>query len=194
VATCPCAGTVTREEYAGIVALVVAGLTDDPSVLLAPLAARMAALAEAERYEEAADMRDRAAALARALARQRQIDALRRAGRLEIEVAGEPGGPLDASRRLVLTAGRLPRRGATGTPGQLVLATPDPEDDAASDPEQPLPRHLVDELSCVASWLEAEARRVRLVHCEGRWAMPVPRLPRFEPVRGRPAAATAQGA
>src|SRR5206468_11747670 len=101
----PCAGTVSRDEYARIVDQVVVGLTRDPSVLLEPLRARMAALAEAERYEEAADMRDRAGALARALSRQRQLDALRRAGRLEIEVAGEPGGPGDGARRLVLTAG-----------------------------------------------------------------------------------------
>ncbi|HEX3623373.1 MAG TPA: DEDD exonuclease domain-containing protein [Acidimicrobiales bacterium] len=183
VSSCPCAGTVSPQEYAAIVDRVVAGLTEDPAILLDPLAARMEGLAEAERYEEAADMRDRAAALARALARQRQLDALRRAGRLEIEVAGEPGGPADARRRLVLTAGRLPSGAAPrgGTDAQLPL--PDGGGEDAADPDQPLPRHLVDELVCVASWLDAEARRVRLVHCEGPWAVPVGRLPRFEPVR-----------
>lgn len=171
VSSCPCAGTIDAVGYARIVDRVVAGLTGDPSVLLEPLRARMATLAGAERYEEAADVRDRAAALARALARQRQLDGLRRAGRVEIEVA-------DPARRVVLTGGRL----AAG-PGQLAL-----DDDAVlagpgADPQAPLPRHLVDELSCVASWLEAEARRVRLVHCEAPWAVPLPRLPRFEPVR-----------
>ena len=173
VASCPCAGTIDAAGYARLVDRVVAGLTGDPSILLEPLRARMAALAAAERYEEAADVRDRAAALARALARQRQLDGLRRAGRVEIEVA-------DPARRVVLSGGRL----AAG-PGQLALD--DDADLAASgaDPHGPLPRHLVDELSCVASWLEAEARRVRLVHCEAPWAVPLPRLPRFEPVRAK---------
>ncbi len=126
-------------------------------------------------------MRDRAAALARALTRQRQLDALRRAGRMEIEVLAEPGagGGGPGSRRLVLRGGRL-----AGDVGQLSLLD---GDDDAHDPgaDQPCPRDLVDELSCVASWLEAEARTVRVLHCEGPWSFPVPRLPRFEPVKSR---------
>ena len=98
-------------------------------------------------------------------------------------MAGEPGGPGDGARRLVLTAGRLPRGQAKD--GQLSLATEVDAEPSADDPDQPLPRHLVDELTCVASWLETEARRVRLVHCEGPWAVPVARLPRFEPARAR---------
>jgi hypothetical protein len=135
----------------------------------------MATLAAAERYEEAADMRDRAAALSRALTRQRQFDALRRAGRVEIEVAGDAGA---RPRRLVLRAGRL----VTEAGGQLSLVDVDPDGDDPG-PELPLPRHLVDELTCVVSWLEAEARSVRLLHCEEPWSMPVSRLPRFEPAK-----------
>ena len=139
----------------------------------------MAELAAADRYEEAADVRDRAAALARALTRQRQLDALRRSGRMELEVlAGPgPGGGPSGPRRLVLRGGRL-----AGDVGQLSLLDDDEEDPGA---DQPLPRNLVDELSCVASWLEAEARTVRVLHCEGPWSFPVPRLPRFEPVKTR---------
>lgn len=171
VATCPCAGTVSKAEYAAIVGRLVQGLTGDPSILLDPLRVRMADLASAERYEEAADVRDRAAALARALSRQRQLEALRRAGRMEIEVRAEA-----SPRRLVLSGGRL-----VGNPGQLTLAGEPGDEDLG--PDGPLPRHLVDEMSCVASWLDAEAKSVRLLHCEGPWSVPVPRLPRFEPVR-----------
>ena len=46
---------------------------------------------------------------------------------------------------------------------------------------EPLPRALADELSCVASWLDREAARVRVVHCEGGLASPFPPLPSFEP-------------
>ncbi len=175
VATCPCAGTVSQSAYGDIVDRLVSGLTGEPAILLDPLRARMTALAAADRYEEAADMRDRAAALARALTRGRQLDSLRRAGRMEIEVLGEPGV---RSRRVVLTNGRL-----AGDDGQLTLLDAAGEPDA--DPNDPLPRHLVDELSCVASWLEAESRSVRVVHCEGGWSVPIPRLPRFEPAKSR---------
>ncbi len=57
--------------------MVVEGLTVRPAALLDPLGARIAALAGARRYEEAALVRDRAAALAGALRRQRRLDALR---------------------------------------------------------------------------------------------------------------------
>ena len=180
VAACPCAGAVSQADYGRIVDRLVRGLTGDPSILLEPLRGRMAALAGADRYEEAADMRDRAAALARALTRQRQLDALRRAGRMEIEVRAEAGATsASATRRVVLTGGRL-----AGDVGQLSLLDGDPERDDP-DPGRPLPRHLVDELSCVASWLEAESRSVRVLHCEGPWSFPLPRLPRFEPVKAQ---------
>src|SRR4051812_3928504 len=80
VATCPCAGTISEADYRRIVDRVVVGLTRDPAVLLEPLIDKMRALAGAARYEEAASVRDRAAALSRALARQRRLDGLRRAG------------------------------------------------------------------------------------------------------------------
>jgi DNA polymerase-3 subunit epsilon len=178
VAVCPCAGGIPREAYAAIVDRLVRGLTGDPSILLEPLRARIASLAAAERYEEAADMRDRAAALSRALTRQRQFDALRRAGRVEIEVAAEAGAGV---RRLVFAGGRLVTEAGGG---QLSLVDVDPDGEDPG-PDRPLPRHLVDELSCVVSWLEAEARSVRLLHCEEPWSVPVQRLPRFEPVKVR---------
>ncbi|MDQ4098490.1 MAG: DEDD exonuclease domain-containing protein, partial [Actinomycetota bacterium] len=169
VATCPCAGHITEDDYRELVDRVVLGLTADPNVLLGPLEARMRTLAAAERFEEAAATRDRAAALAKALHRQRQLDSLRRAGRLELDVAGS------APRRLVFRGGILgPQAGV---------------DAGAADPGPltPVPRHLADELACVASWLETEAAssRVRLVRCEGELAWPSSPLPRYEPRRAR---------
>jgi DNA polymerase-3 subunit epsilon len=158
VATCPCAGTIGEAGYAELVGRVVRGLTSDPDELLEPLAARMRALSAAHRFEEAAAMRDRAAALARALARQRRLDGLRAAGRLTVEV--------DGATSAVIDRGRL----VTGT----LLEPP--------APDGPLPKHLADELSAIATWLEQRAGRVRLVDCEGTLAWPLPRLRSFEPV------------
>jgi len=161
VATCPCAGTIGEEAYARIVDTVVRGLTTEPALLLDPLNARMRAMAQAERFEEAAATRDRAAALAGALQRQRRLDALRRAGRVVVEVPGEGQSVLDGGRLVGVWEG-------AGT----LTAVPQ---------EGPLPTKLVDELACVARWLETRTARIRLVACEGELSWPLPRLPRFEP-------------
>ena len=79
---------------------VVRGLTVEPGLLLEPLGARMAALASAGRFEEAADIRDCAAALARALHRQRRLEGLRRAGRIELLAPDGQGAVLDGGRLL----------------------------------------------------------------------------------------------
>ncbi|MCA1683603.1 MAG: hypothetical protein LC708_00505, partial [Actinobacteria bacterium] len=81
--------------------------------------------------------------------------------RVELDVGGEA---------VVLVAGRL-----VGSPGQLPLG----DDGEEADPAGPLPRHLVDELTCVASWIDGEGRRARLLHCEEGWASPLPPLPRY---------------
>ena len=174
VATCPCAGTISEAEYRMLVDQVVRGLTVDPTALLAPLEERMRSLAAVQRFEEAAATRDRAAALARALHRQRQLRALRRAGRLELEVE---------SRHLVLHAGLLgAQAGVEAAPDDAGAEPADPDGDGL---DGPVARHLADELACVASWLEAEASRVRVVRCEGELASPLPRLPRYEPREAR---------
>jgi DNA polymerase III subunit epsilon len=175
VAACPCAGAISEADYAVLVERVVQGLTVDPTALFAPLESRMRDLASAERFEEAADVRDRAAALARALTRHRRLDALRRAGRVELDLDGT---------LVVLSGGRL---SATGTAAATSLALFDaehpPEQPAPDAPDSPLPRHLVDEVACVAEWLDAEGRSARLVSCERPWASPLPALPRYEPGR-----------
>jgi DNA polymerase-3 subunit epsilon len=174
VSTCPCAGQIGETDYAAIVGRVVRGLTVDPGPLCEPLAARMAALAAEERYEEAADVRDRLAALTAAVRRQRRLDGLRRAGAVLVELPGRGGAEL-RSGRLV--------RSWRDDDGQGVLAPPDGDVDPGS-PGSPLPRELADELSCVAGWLEEQAGRVRLVHCDGELASPLPRLPSYAPGRG----------
>ncbi len=129
-------------------------------------------LAAAQRFEEAAEARDRAAALASALERQRTLEALRRAGRVELEVAADSR----AERRVLLVGGRLAAAGGEG--GQLAYG-------ADPGPPAPLPRHLADEVACVASWLDSEAGRTRLLDCEGELSSPLPRLSCFQPRRAR---------
>lgn len=193
VSTCPCSGATSEAEYAAIVDRLVHALNHDPAALLEPLAEKMVTLALAERYEEAADVRDRAAALAKALARQRRLDALRRSGRVHVELPGTGG--------LELAHGRFVRSWADadddGPGATLALPFPLPTvaptgDDAAGviSPGpglalgEPLPREHADELLCVARWLDAKAGRLRLVHCGEGLSSALPVLPTYEPARG----------
>jgi DNA polymerase-3 subunit epsilon len=170
VAACPCAGGVDPADYAILVAEVVGALTGDPAALFEPIVGRMRTLASTHRFEEAGDARDRAMALARALARQHRHEGLVRAGRLEIEL-DDGGGAIVEHGRLVATwTGESPMR-------SLEL----PFCSASNDAVLPLPREAVDEVAVVAAWLEAKALRARVVSASAGWSLPAARVPRFEP-------------
>jgi DNA polymerase-3 subunit epsilon len=181
VATCPCAGGISPADYAALVARVVRGLTEDPDVLLDPLRARMSALAAADRFEEAADVRDRADALASALRRQRRFESLRGAGRLQLQVRGQGG--------VELHNGRLVRAWAGADPPPESFPVPT---DAPAPVAQPVPADLADELSCVASWLDGHAAHVRVLHCAGSLTERVPAVPSFAAREPRLTKATAR--
>jgi DNA polymerase-3 subunit epsilon len=189
VATCPCSGDIGEAGYKAIVDQVVAGLTTEPSLLLGPLEQRMGALAAAARFEEAASMRDRAQALSRAIGRQRRLDALRRAGRVLVEVPGEGGAALDGGRLVAAWAGADGQLGMTDGAGGGDRPASACESAACGSAaaDCPLPRDLADEVQCIASWLEGKAGSIRLLECEGELSSALPRLPGYEP-RRRPAA------
>lgn len=171
VSSCPCSGEIGEQDYARIVERLAVALTDRHDLLLDPLRDRMHQLAMAERFEEAADVRDRAAALAAALKRQLRTEGLRRAGRVVIEMPGRGHAEL--------LDGRLVRSWADD--GALPLGR---GGEPVAPIEGPLPRHAADEVLCIAGWLDQQADRVRLVHCDGALASPLPRIDTFEPAKG----------
>jgi DNA polymerase-3 subunit epsilon len=178
VALCPCAGQ--REGYATAVQLVVDGLTRDPGLLLRPLHERMHRLAAAGRFEEAASVRDRAAALAVAIVRQRRLDDLRQAGRVRIRLRDGAG--------IELTDGVLSAAwGADELPPAPALLHDGPP------PVGPLPRDWADEVALLAAWVHdaAGAGRIVLEHCDGGLASALWRLPSFIPVAAPSAARAA---
>jgi DNA polymerase-3 subunit epsilon len=182
VATCPCAGTISEADYARHVRTVVRGLTCDPEALLGPLRDRMRALAAAERFEEAADVRDRAAALTRALRRQRRFDALRRAGHLVVELAPGTCARFDGGRLVEVYAEPRERPRGAGALEPLPLPPgPAGGSDPGPGPRGPLPRELADELTCVGAWLDRRAATLRIRHCDAGFSMPLPALGSFEP-------------
>jgi DNA polymerase III subunit epsilon len=163
-ALCPCAGDVSVARYGQVVDIVRRALSTDPALLLEPLHERMRALASAERFEEAADVRDRTSALASALFRQRRTEQLRRSGTVELDLGNGNCVELDG--------GRLLRAWSVG---ELALGV-------ACEPPPPattgwIPAELADELACVAAWLDKNARNVRLVHCDGTLASILPAVP-----------------
>jgi DNA polymerase-3 subunit epsilon len=96
----PCDDRVTIERYEELVRSLHTALSS-PGGLLAALEGRMRRLAEAERFEEAALLRDRLRALVSALTRSRAERWLIGAGRLVVE----------AGRRVAFRHGALERRG-----------------------------------------------------------------------------------
>ena len=158
----PCDGRVDPDGYAPAARAAAEVLCGDPGVVIPPLEARMAVLAGGGRFEEAADVRDRLAAIATATARQRQRVALEAAGFVAAS-RPLPGGRL---RELVaIHAGRL-----VGT------ATCSPADVRATVEElaaRPLPTGSPDpdELALLVAWLDRDG--VRLHRATRGLALPV---------------------
>jgi DNA polymerase III subunit epsilon len=128
----PCDGRVDPERYGELVRSLRSSLSR-PDGLLEALEARMHALAEDERFEEAASARDRMRALAEALARSR-VDAWLLAADVELS---QPDG-----RRVAI------RRGA------LVLREDEPP------LGEPCPRERSDELAVLRAWLARHPSRL----------------------------------
>ena len=175
VAACPCSGFTSEDDYRRVVDDLVEGLTVKPSTLLAPLEQRIEELAAEERYEEAADIRDRAEALSALLQRQRHFDRLRRAGHVQLRV-GNAWAQLDD--------GLLSACGDVGdTPSLLNL-----HHGAAAGADVRIPlvapsRGQADEILCIAQWLDKNASRVELDAVTGVLAEPLPRLRSFMPAK-----------
>jgi len=177
VAACPCSGHTGEAEYAAVTDDVRRGLGPEPHLLLEPLRLRMERLASQERFEEAADTRDRAGALARALGRQQRLDALRGTGRMVLTLCDGSGVELDR--------GRMVRSWRSGGDAQLDLGMAEGCSLPSDEPGRPVAKEAVDELLCVSSWLDKAARRLVVSSLTGHWAVPARRLPTFAAPRRR---------
>ena len=178
VAMCPCSGTADPERYAEIVSFIVDALTVDSAPLFELLTARLTSLALAQRYEEAANVRDRMQALSQALHRQRRCDQLRSAGTLVVQ-RGDVEHEFDHGVLVaVRTADRLFAPLITGS-GPVLPALAPLLDPATPMPNGtgPLTRDLYDELMCVSRFLEAHAEEIRIISCSGDMASSTPPIP-----------------
>ena len=143
LAACPCAGagpSIDRASYDRVVATAAATMAGDADTVLDTLTNRMTALAAAQRFEEAAAVRDRLSALQGAVRRTGLIDALVARGSFEV-TEGDVTWVVDRARLVDV-------RIAGSTAGTMPAPPPDPP---ASG--RPLPRHLADEALVLAKRL-----------------------------------------
>jgi DNA polymerase III subunit epsilon len=164
VAMCPCAGQADIAAYAAAVNQASMAMTAAPDLVIAPLQARMMALAGERRYEEAALVRDRAAAFTNAVRRQRLTDRLREA----VDVGLRLGDTTLHLRHGVLVG--------TATDGQIEIGLPVASPDAPPLPLL-LPRETVDEVLCLARAFEKSSHRVTVLWCDGSWRWPIEVVP-----------------
>lgn len=165
----PCAGGQSRQEYARLVTALRDALAGDVRPLLAPLRQRIERLASAGRYEDAATVRDRAAALLRACIRLQRLTGLTSVRHL---VAAHPDGS-GGWELAVVSHGRLVGAGVApcgAAPRPYVDALVATAETVRPGPG-PLPAATAEETECVLRWLEAPGSR--LVQLDGEWTCPV---------------------
>jgi DNA polymerase-3 subunit epsilon len=160
----PCEGGTTPDEYVVLASLVASAWSGDVRPLVAPLQHKLEELSVAQRFEQAAVVRDRISAVVRACARLQRHTALQA---IEELVAARPDGvggwELTVVRRGRLAAAGVASRGTPPIPVvDALLATAD-----AVDPQHPA---LAEEIDCLLRWLEEPG--TRLVRSSHPWAMP----------------------
>jgi DNA polymerase III subunit epsilon len=164
---CPCTGTADPVAYQASVEAVrkLWDLDVEPSVALAPVEAllfdRVRTLATQQRFEEAAELRDRMSALRMVLRRHHLIARLRALDTVEI-YRGEITWRIEQAR---LTDVR--------TPEQLVWTLGSPPPDPELDLSQPLGREAVDEALLLARFLDRHSAQLEVSASRDRWRFPL---------------------
>ncbi len=162
-------------------------LAGDPGELLRPMAEEMAVLAAAQRFEEAAEIRDQAEQLRRLLIRRRRIESLREAGRTVLQIEGdgivvleggilvEDGTPFEDP---ILRDVAIAHQGC-GVGVGAVGASETAERPGARTGTKPVGHPDDLERMIVAQWLHRNAGRVRIVEVERptMLSMPADRIP-----------------
>ncbi len=158
----------SAEDYARHVAAYRTLVSSDPSDVVAHLTTRIAALSEAERFEDAGFQRDRLTALVGAVARLQRLVSLTSVASL---VAARPtadlGWELVVVRHGRLAAAGVLERGAPAAPfvDALLLTA-----ETVLPGPGPLPAATAEETGCIQRWLESDG--VRLVRLDGTLASP----------------------
>jgi DNA polymerase III subunit epsilon len=143
VAACPCAGLADPHDYAAAVTAAAEAMVGNPGPVIDRLAVRMSSLAGAQRFEEAAMVRDRISALEGAIRRTVSMNRLVDRGRFEV-TDGDVTWIVDRARLVDV-------RVSGSTAGALPAPPPDPP-----APGRPVPRVLADEALVLARRLQRD--------------------------------------
>ncbi len=168
----PCDGSVDHQTYASVVRQLRETLLHRPDEVVEVVNAKMASLAQDERFEEAGVHRDRLASFVRAAARTQRLSSLTRCREL-VAARREDDGRWAVH---VVRYGRLAAAGVI-PPGadahlfvdQLRLAAETVVD--PGDTPGPIPAAGAEETERILRWLESPS--LRLVDVDGEWTCPV---------------------
>ena len=155
----PCIRGV-ESEYAATVALTRAALREDISPVVDALAAEVAAHAQSESFERAADVRDAISAIVDAAERSARLASLRRCNIVAVRRDGDAWELVSVAHGTLVGSARV-RAGVWDAAGPLKAAWDGLEID---DP-------LIEEQEMVLRWLERPG--TRLLYVDGEWASPV---------------------
>ncbi|MCO7240053.1 DEDD exonuclease domain-containing protein [Aeromicrobium sp. CnD17-E] len=164
----PCTGDLDPDVYATEVARLDAALTGDPAEVVERLRARMGELGAQQRYEEAAQVRDRLAASLRAVDRTQRLRQLTDVAELVAAAPAEKGWEVHVVRHgRLAAAGLLPRHVHPAAWVDTLLATAE-DVPTPSNGTHPAPAASVEETETLLRWLESPG--VRMVR--GSWQVP----------------------
>ncbi|MPZ62949.1 MAG: DEDD exonuclease domain-containing protein [Propionibacteriales bacterium] len=165
----PCDGSIDAASYAEQIERLRTAMLADPGPVVSALQAKMAALSDACRFEEAGAHRDRLAAFLRAAARIQRLRAVTRCPELVAARRNDQGvwevhvvrhGRLAAAGTIPagVQAGEWVRRLRAGA--ETVVPGPGP-----------IPAATAEETEKILRWLELPG--VRLVHLDDEWSCPI---------------------
>lgn len=165
----PCDGTTDADTYAAVVRQLRDALLRVPDDVVEMVNAKMADLAESERFEEAGVHRDRLASFVRAAARSQRLTSLTRCPELVAALREDDG-------RWTVHVVRYGRLAAAGVipAGADALAYVDQLRAGAETvlpAVGPLPAATAEESERILRWLERSG--VRLIDIDGEWTCPV---------------------
>ena len=164
----PCVGKESVDSYSSHVLTTRVALQHDATNILAELEQRMRELAAQERFEEAAEIRNRLGSFIRGTARGQRIRSLTRLPHL---IAALPVAP-SKWEFVVIRHGKLAGTAqGTSTDYKEVIESLKLTSDVVIDNGEILPASHHEEVEVLLRYLNQEG--IRLVDIEGEWSLPV---------------------
>ncbi|MFI7427211.1 DEDD exonuclease domain-containing protein [Micromonospora sp. NPDC049836] len=172
----PCEHRISPAEYEDVAAAPFrTATTDDPRVVVDALLTRIEALSAAQRYEEAAVVRARLAAVLRAAVRMQRLAALTGIAELAAARPAARGG----WELALIRHGRLAGAGVSppGVHPRPTIAAIRATAETVLPGHGPVPAATAEETERILSWLERP--ETRLVEASAGWASPITGAGRF---------------